>query len=386
MKVDTNLESVSSRVHICVLSPSAIAPILSPLLDRRLGCEKAIVIATADNKKRFESLKAVLKSHQIGTELFEIASAFDINQLRIEISKLMMSLLDEQPFVNVTVGSKPLSIVLHEQAVVLDFPVYYLNVDDQLSWFWPREQQTVALEDRIKCVPFLLAHGIKVISFQTPQMRPELVNFFKEHAFQSGNNSLVIRDLNRFAYLGKDDFKCSLTKKDMANEVLYDFLNGLDVHGCLKLTGHHIDFIDEDHHFFINGGWLEAWVHVHLDRLKKQLPALQHHLASVELEDVETGIKNEIDNLVLYNNNLYVLECETVRFKPGFKPATDVIYKLDTLQKQLGGALGKGVLISLYEISEHELDRAKMYGIKVIHGSQLLRLEHHLTAWLTDNR
>lgn len=379
-------ESPRSSVQVCVLSPSAIAPILSPLLDKSLGCKKVVVIVTPDNIKRFDHLQKVLKVYQVKAEKFVISSAFDIESLRIELSELMTTLIDESPLVNVTVGSKPLAIVLHEQAISLDFSVFYLNTNDQLNWFWPRHQPTLALEDVIKCEPFLMAHGIDVLSAKTPQMRPELVSFFKEQLSGFEEGELLIRNLNRLAFQGKSNYQAVLSNADLENEALQQFLNGLHQHGCINLNGKCVDFIDEESHFFANGGWLENWVHVHLDRIKTQLPALQHHLASVELRYGASEIKNEIDNLVVYNNNLYVIECKTVRFKSGSKPANDVIYKLDTLQKQLGGALGKGLLVSFYEITEREQQRAKEYGIKVIHGQQLLHLQKHLADWFTEQR
>lgn len=375
-----------SPVQVCVLSASAIAPILSPILDNNLGCEKVVVIVTQDNIKRFDHLQKVLKTYQVRAEKFVVSSAFDIESLRVELSELMTSLIDERPLVNVTVGSKPLAIVLHEQATSLEFPVFYLNTNDQLNWFWPRHQPTLALDDVVKCEPFLMAHGIEVVSAKTPQMRPELVDFFKEQLTGLEGFDLLIRDLNRLAFQGKSNYQAVLSNADLENEALQQFLNGLQQHGCIEFNGQCVDFIDEESHFFANGGWLENWVHVHLNRLKKQLPALQHHLASVELRYGTSAIKNEIDNLVLYNNNLYLIECKTVRFKSGSKPASDVIYKLDTLQKQLGGALGKGLLVSFYEITEREQQRAKEYGIKVIHGQQLFHLQKHLADWFTEQR
>lgn len=36
------------------------------------------------------------------------------------------------PLVNISVGTKPVSIVLHEHAEALEFPIYYLNRDDSI--------------------------------------------------------------------------------------------------------------------------------------------------------------------------------------------------------------------------------------------------------------
>lgn len=375
-----------SKVHVCVLSASAIAPILSPMLDSKLGCTRAVVIATKDNEKRFDYLKRVLSSHQIQAEMFVITNPFDIEQLRKELAELLGSLVNERPLVNVTVGTKPLSIVLHEQATKLDFPVYYLNTNDQLTWFWPRHQAPMELEDLIKCEPFLNAHGVEVLSSKNPSMRPELFDIFKKRVASADKQDLLIRDLNRLAHSANDLFEVGLKSADFKNEALQPFLQALQAQGCLKIHQHKVDFINSANLNFAKGGWLEEWVHVHLNRLKKKLPALQHHLSSVELTYGDENVKNEIDNLILYNNNLYIIECKTVRFKAGSKPAGDVIYKLDTLQKQLGGALGRGLLISLYEITRLELERAKQYGIKVIQGRQLSRLDSHITTWLSEKR
>lgn len=386
MSSENNAESQWSSVHVCVLSSSAIAPVLSPLLDRQLGCKSVVVIATRDNAERFEFLKEVLNNHQIDAQLKVISSVFDIETLRQELSELLVSLVDERPLVNVTVGSKPLSIVLHEQAVVLDFPVYYLNTNDQLSWFWPKHQPMIELEDRIKCAQFLRAHGLSVESAESPQMRPGLVDVFSDLLSDFAQRSELILILNRLANRAGKHYQAVLTKAELANAELRAFLQRLDEHGCIRFKRDEVDFINEQRHFFANGGWLEYWVHVHLNRLKQKLPALQHHLASVELQCRATGVKNEIDNLLLYNNNLYLVECKTVRFKAGAKPAVDVIYKLDTLQKQLGGVLGKGLLVSFYPITERELERARLYGIEVIHGEQLARLEDYLMRWLIKKR
>lgn len=379
------LDFIDSDVHVCVVA-DAVVPNLSPALDRGLGCKKVVLIHTANYKNQAQRLAKALSQYQIKAEYYEIKDAFDIEYLSTAISKLFLRLIDMKPLVNISVGTKPISIVMHEQARALEFPIYYLNRDDTLSWIWPEKQAKYALEDRIKAKPFLYAHGLTLLDDQQPNSNKsyrvllddivENITYFKK----------AISQLNYYAFTAGRNLTSAPISGDVS--VLRELIALFEKLGLAELKNDKIHFKNEVARFFANGGWLEEFLYHQIRQLSSQDRKIHDNLMSVEVES-ENGVKNEIDNLVLFDNNLHLIECKTKRFKDDGKPdggAVQSIYKLETLMDELGGPLAKGMFVSLYPLSQADLQRAKQYNIEVVALEELQNIKARLSSWMNASR
>ena len=129
---------------------------------------------------------------------------------------------------------------------------------------------------------------------------------------------------------------------------------------------------------YLTGGWFEEYVYYTL----KDANIVQDTdiLCGVSKKNGQSD--NEFDIVILKENQLHIIECKTYicnNDKPSLP--VDTIYKLDSIQKELG-LFAKPYIITLnkaHEIKEAHKKRAGQYGIKI------LTIENIVEGNLIDN-
>ncbi|MCF6345463.1 MAG: DUF1887 family CARF protein [Thiomicrorhabdus sp.] len=291
--------------------------------------------------------------------------------------------MQRSPHVNITVGTKPISLVLFELASALDFPVYYVNRLDSVLYLLPKGGEKIALQDRIKIEPLLLANGVEVLSVSEPITPRSVRDLLEDMVENMAYFSAAVGKLNYYANTASHDLvsKCI----EGSNAAFDELIIAFEKVGLLPLRkDNRLYFKDEEARFFANGGWLELFLFNSLKQLSAELPEIQDNLSGVLLQDA-SGVKNEIDNMVLCNNNVFLIECKTKRFDKTGLPdggVTPAIYKLDSLVNTLGGVMGRGMLVSMYQLTKSDVKRAKKHGIRVVSLNELASIKHHLKHWL----
>ena len=64
--------------------------------------------------------------------------------------------------------------------------------------------------------------------------------------------------------------------------------------------------------------------------------------------------------------------------------AAEAIYKLDSLKKSLGGAFGRGMVVSVFEPREEDKKRAQELRLRLVCGTRLLGLEKEISQWIVN--
>ncbi len=142
---------------------------------------------------------------------------------------------------------------------------------------------------------------------------------------------------------------------------------------------------------YLGGGWLEEYVWITAVNAGAECAAM-----GVEITDdySEKGdLLNEIDVAILHNNRLLLVECKTGNIHRDGKDS-DIIYKLDSLASQAGGALGERLLVSARELEHTTSDgkmvntraRAGSHSIHTCECSELIRLGDSLKFWLQSGK
>lgn len=372
--------------HICTVG-TAVVPNIAPILDVSLGVKKVILIHTSDFLKKAELLAKTYKYYQIKTEFYPISSAWDIALLNMELEKLLEGLGEEKIAINITVGSKPISIVLHDIANILEIPTYYMNRNNTISWFIPKElkgNKPTSLQDRIKAKPFLMASGIELVSSEQPYQDKKIRSLIDNIVIDIEKYKKAIPQLNYLASLTD-----SLTSKPVQgnDEGFKELIDMFEEAGLLSIKNKTLIFKDEKARFFANGGWLEEFIYHQIKQLSSKMPEIQDNKFGANVQTIAGEVKNEIDNLILYNNNLCLIECKTKRFTKDAIPdggAVQSIYKLDSLKESFGGIMSKGMVVSVFDFTPSDIKRAKEYGIKIISLSELKNIKSHLSNWLKE--
>ncbi|MCF6254667.1 MAG: DUF1887 family CARF protein, partial [Thiomicrorhabdus sp.] len=252
-----------------------------------------------------------------------------------------------------------------------------------ISWLLPRSSSPVRLQNRAKIRHFLMARGVRIEGNETPHSDQKIRALLDKVVQHVEQYKKAIRSLNYYAYTAYASLK-SKPLKESGDDfwTLIDLFKGS---GLLRVEDDCLVFRDEKARFFANGGWLEEFLFYQIKQLFGSMPELQDNLCGVKWLDESRGVKNEIDNLFLYQNKLHLIECKTKRFKKDGQPdggVVQAIYKLDSLMDAFGGLLSRGMVVSVFDFTEADKERAKSYGIKTVTLLELKDMQHHLKNWM----
>jgi hypothetical protein len=138
-----------------------------------------------------------------------------------------------------------------------------------------------------------------------------------------------------------------------------------------------IAFVHADAAQFFRGGWLEEYVWLKLRGLKPAESAI-----NLKIESVGAKTPNELDAAIVHRNRLLVVECKTKRFGRDASKDSDHIYKLAQLARQVGGIMGRGLLLSARPVDENTRRRAKDNGVDLLAAEEVKGLVDYLKGWM----
>lgn len=360
----------------------AIRTNLPPAIDRVFNTKKIVLIHSSDFLQRAIDLSKAYKHFQIDSIFEEISSSLSIETMEREIEAILNKYLSSSPLVNVSNGTKLNTIALYNVAKRFDLMTFCVNSNDTISWLSPESKAFLEIEDRIKIPTFLEANGFQYLGEFKPTNNQALHTLLSWMVENISDLRQAISQLNFYAYSAG---KLGISKPLQGNvKSLEALLSKFQVAGLVELKNNRIYFLDEDVRFFANGGWLEEFIHYQIQQIKSEIPELHDFRAGVEVISKENRVKNEIDNLALVNNQLYLIECKTKKYSERGHPeggAMDALYKMDTLMAELGGPVAKGMIVSVYPFSEAEINRAKQYDIELVAYDQIQNVKQVLQNW-----
>ncbi len=376
--------------HICLVSSQPL-PNLLPLLDPGMGIRRVILMVSADMQTRAEWLQSVIRQRNIHTRVWNIGDAWDSDHIQTR----MLELLDQESdslrlgsiALNVTGGTKLMSIATYETARAYGLPIFYVHpLQDEILWIQPGDRPSQALANRIRIEPFLKAHGAMVqdtLKRNVPDIRA--LELSRELVLNVKRFSKPFSTLNWLAsQASPPQFKVNLTQN---NPRLLEITDLFERQGYLNREGETLRFPDESTRRFVNGGWIESFVFDQIRNIRdeKGLP-IQDIAYAVDVERIQRGqrIPNELDVVFLLNNRLHIIECKTRRFhEPGENSkGAEALYKLDTLRELMGGLQARAMLVSFQDLPTHDLTRAADLHIKVCAGDDLKHLRQHLLDFM----
>lgn len=128
---------------------------------------------------------------------------------------------------------------------------------------------------------------------------------------------------------------------------------------------------------YFRGGWLEEYVWLKLRGLKPAEAAI-----NLKIETVGAKTDNELDAAIVHRNRLLIVECKTKRFGRDAGKDSDHIYKLAQLARQVGGLMGRGLLLSARPVDENLRKRARDNQIDLLAAEEVKNLVEYLKNWM----
>jgi len=366
------------HTHLCLVSAQSI-PNITPVLDLSFRPTQVMLLVSPGMLENANHLQSVMQEVGVKVKQCKIDDAWEVDDIRDRVLALLPDDTDGIAL-NVTGGTKPMSIAAYEVFRGLGLPIFYVHPQkDRVIWMYPQSFDDFNIENRIKLPHFLKSYGVQIAEQPNRKaLRGSLQTLSHTLVEHEKKFSTAFGTLNYLAYQANSTLKVALKDKKNWRELneLIDLFAG---QGLLELQGDILQFNDEEARFFINGGWLEHHVFSVVQQLRKSGMAIHDMAQSLKVNRGD-DVGNELDVAFLYENNLFLIECKTSQFKQG--SGADVLYKLDSLTDDLGGLRAKSMLVSYQKISESVKNRAKNNHIQLCVGQDLHRLDQHLRRWM----
>ena len=382
-------------IHVCLVSAQA-APNLLPILDSAFKPKKAIFLVSKTMKQRAEYLAKTFEKLNVKVKLKNISDEFNFGLMEDEIFKLVEEYENESIALNVTGGTKLMSIAAENAFSALGKPIFYIDTDSNHILFISKNEEqkwlpNLEMKAKNKIDIYLSAYGSTVLSTQNPIERKKYLPAIEPFIKNYDNYTQVIPLLNLHVTLSQSNgYKSEYTKDNKKTGKLDELLLGLDYQGLLNYDGQTIDFKNREIKTFLNGGWLEDYTYFQLKEIANiediacgvDVANPKFKLGKNEYSSENKGNKNEFDVVFMAKNKLHIIECKTqLMDKSGGIKAEDILYKLETL-KDYGGLMTKKCLVSYFEVPEQVKNRASFLNIEIIQGKDLQRLKSKIQEWI----
>lgn len=381
------------KTQICLISQQAAANLL-PALDDSIKPDRIIMVVTGKMQRQAANLESVLKQVSIKVETFRLSNEQDFRQTEQELIDLATQIEDDDVALNITGGTKLISIAAQSVADASGWGMFYVDADsDQIIWLGRDQKPTQALQKRLKLRHYLMSYGFKLTGEhqrqQASQAQSELTQTLVQ---QAGSLENSITQLNALAQEAEKNKKLAIPLDDrryLDNASLDVLLRYFERAGALRRDGNTIRFIDDEARSFVKGGWLELHA-IHAVNLVHKELNIQDKAIGLEIADTATDTRNELDIAFMARNRLFIIECKTARIdKVEFRgdkaiapKANDALFKLAENCRRIGGLGARGLLLSYRRLGPAELRLASSLGIEVVHGNEIARLPEKLKAWV----
>lgn len=384
-------------IHVCLVSGQA-APNLLPVLDENFKPKQVILLTSQKMKNASEHLAKVLEKKQIKAKIELLKDEFNFGEMEEQIIHLAEAFDEQSIAVNITGGTKLMSIATQSAFSLIGKPIFYVDTDTNRILFISKDENgcyipSVEMNVKNDLDTYLSSYGGEVLSrgsFQkTEKYLPVLSSFIKQYDFYKNNIPLI----NKFGSLSKSNgYKYVLTNQDKKVSSIDKLLSELHSADVIDYQDYEVNFRNYTIFSLLTGGWLEDYAYSEIKSIKHiQDIAINVNVANAKYQKNKSenspenkGNKNEFDIAFLAKNKLHIIECKTQlmdkHHADGAK-ADDILYKLETI-KDYGGFMTKKCLVSYFEVSEAVKNRAKSLNIEIIQGKDIQRLKTKIQEWI----
>ena len=301
--------------------------------------------------------------------------------------------------INVTAGTKVMALIAVEWANLSDHKNFIFYVDTQQGQILHlgKTIKSYSITCNLSIADILFAgSGHTIVSKIKQTITQEMHAFLKEILILFLKDQAALKLFNQKAAEANKERLCVSwpQKPPRAFEEAMRIAAQL---GKVTLSLRDITYVSEEARKWCNGGWLEEYVMCVLNNMLKN-KLIDDYGANIELNYLthvkgaqKDAVQNEIDAAFSKKNILYLVECKTSDLT-GMNSATsntrtkaaDAIFKLDSLKKSLGGAFGRGMLVTVFAPRRVDMKRATELGLNLVYGAQLLGLEKEITQWIAN--
>lgn len=380
------------HIHLCLVSQQS-APNLLPALDPALKPEKIVLIVTAKMQRQAANLSAVLKENALQTELLQLGNEQDFHHIENDLLELAARLEAHTVTLNITGGTKLMSIAAQSVAQASGWRMFYVDADtDRVIWLGHDKTPPHPLQEQLKLRHYLRSYGFELPSkpdrSQASSAQQQLSHTLAQQAGSLENSLSTLNALAQDAE-HRRALSVAMNAWQRDSRSLDVLLRHFEQAKALSVVGERIQFASEAARDFVKGGWLELHSIQAVHQVTGAL-GIRDKALGLEVIDTTTQTRNELDIAFMARNRLFVIECKTARIDkpqgPSDKPlppkANDTLFKLAENCRRIGGLGTRAMLVSYRKLHEPELKLAKALNIEVVAGADIARLPEKIKHWV----
>lgn len=371
------------KTHVCLVSAQAAANLL-PALDPQLKPERVVLVVSSQMRERAENLSAVMQEAGIRAEQCELSNEHDYARTESELLELADRLAGQEVLLNITGGTKLMSVAAQSVAHAADWRMFYVDADtDRISWLGRDTPPPQALSEQLR-----LRHYLKSYGFSLPQGPSRAGMTASQQVLtdtllcQIGSLEQPLSQLNWLSQMAEErkSLAVQMSPQQTDSRSLEALLRHFREAGCLVVENDTIRFNSESERDFVKGGWLEQHVMQCVHQLTGEA-GIRDKAANLRVQDANS-VESELDVAFLAHNRLFVIECKTARMdKPESPKANDTLFKLAENTRRVGGLSSRGMLVSYRALRDSEKKLARALNIECVCGADINRLVERIKVW-----
>ena len=348
-----------------------------PLESDQINPDLIYVAITKNMHEQGKNLIAELKAIGKKVEPLKIENEQSLQCLIAQYETWLLAHQNDDIIVNLTGGTKPMSIAAYQVFSGYGFRCFYQNLDpNQLVWL-DDESAISDIGSKISLERYLKSYQFDVIK---KQKLNEVDKNYKKYAqflyielCKAGRYEQICQLISKLnAHAAKP--KLSELKPFSLNDFEEAFLTHLSHEtGLFKLKAQTIEWDSEQDRAFIAGGWIECLTANFLTGEEYRDISLSVEIAK-GTQRIKAKTYQEIDVMAMQQQKLVMIECKTVNWKSEknrTSKASDAIYKLSALG-DIGGLNSKPIFVSLYDLPDAAKTRAAEHGIHIVAGQSAI--------------
>lgn len=396
-----------SRIMLLIATRQNAANIL-PLSEPSLRPDVVCIAVTEEMRKSASDEDLRKQVQQLGIKVEDdlvIGNELDVAGLEHEFSQWLLDKhAEDEVIINLCGGLKTMTVAAYKVFSSLGARIFYGHYDGRIIWLDQPVEDSFNLSPNIRLPAYLKTYHYDITDRKSLSDIPmslkayarDIHEYLQRH-FESGCNALshlnyvvmpLIKELNdhewRQKKSGKSLSEPSLTiVKPAPSQALDDFSLALpSTDEVFTIKRDKLSFSSAEAARTAGGGWLDLLVAEKL----RAIPEVRDISIGVNFEKSSQrsgkAARNELDVMALAGTALLIVECKTVNWEKSRDASPlEAIYKLAALAN-VGGLNTRPLFVSLYDLPDSAITRARENGIELISGKRLLELPALLSRWV----
>ncbi|MCX7983503.1 MAG: DUF1887 family CARF protein [Bacteroidetes bacterium] len=321
---------------VCLVSRQVMQNVLPILM---YAPRSVFLLTTEEEAICAQRIKNLCNQKRIEATVIKGIHAYTPVTVANSIKKIVQMIPQNEVMVNLTGGTKLMSIAAFETARSLGIPTFYCNTEGKEIIYLSPAEKREPLVAPLTIEEYLLAHGY-TISEEKSMNEIKIFSTLFTKVELNGHFRSLAELFSLVHSKGLDSSRYAVSTKDK----VFTFQKNYDAYVIQYNKQEQLKVMASG---FNPGAWLEYWVYMkqnsHVNEIKTGVKVVSRN-----------GTVNEVDVIYLKDYILHLISCKTGNFS-----SQEALHQLEALRILMAGTFGKGFLV-VCGCSKGVFDRMKL--------------------------